>query len=193
VTEGSHPLNADKDERELVAQALSGRERAWEAIIAAHRQRLYRSAVHMLGWRDSDAEDVVQEVFLAAWKGLAKFEFRSSLNTWLTQILIYRCYRRIRERGRVLTGLDADLAAALGLKSKEAEPLSQLLDRERRETLAATLLKMGRPCQEIIRARDLEGKPYAALSELFKIPMGTVMSRLARCRERLKDLLLNQD
>ena len=66
-----------------------------------HRDGLYRAAVYFLGWQDPDAEDMVQEALLQGLRRLETFEGRSRLSSWLNQICVHLCYRRLRERQRL--------------------------------------------------------------------------------------------
>lgn len=163
---------------------------AW--LVEAHRERLYRAAVHFLGWRDPDAEDVVQEAFTLAFKSLPSFEGRSTLYTWLNQICARLCFKRLRQRQRLALGAAADLRETLQLPSREEDALRSLLGQEQKRLLNAGLLAMERPCREVLERRDLQGQAYAEAAAALKVPMGTFMSRLARCRERLRAWILEQ-
>ncbi|MBV8956475.1 MAG: RNA polymerase subunit sigma-70 [Solirubrobacterales bacterium] len=82
-----------------IEQAKTGDERAFAALVDPHRRELQLHCYRMLGSLQ-DAEDVVQETLLAAWRGLGGFEERSSLRAWLYRIATNRCLNALRERGR---------------------------------------------------------------------------------------------
>jgi RNA polymerase sigma-70 factor (ECF subfamily) len=161
---------------------------AW--LVEAHRERLYRAAVHFLGWRDPDAEDVVQEAFTLAFKHLDGFEGRSTLYTWLNQICARLCFKRLRQRQRLALGVEGDLREALQLPARGDDALHALLGQEQKRLLQAGLLALEKPCREVLQRRDLQGQAYADAAAALKVPMGTFMSRLARCRERLRAWIL---
>jgi RNA polymerase sigma-70 factor (ECF subfamily) len=174
------------DER-LMLQAMRRGDPAAEAwLVEQHRERLYRAAVHFLGWQDPDAEDVVQETFLQALKGLDGFRGDSKLYTWLNQICARNCFKRLRQRRRLLLGAESDLAAALVLPAPEPDALHRLLDGERRGQIQAALAVLSQRCREIVERRDLLGQAYAVAAAGLKLPLGTFMSRLSRCRESLR-------
>lgn len=82
-----------------IERAKAGDERAFAALVEPQRRELQLHCYRMLGSLQ-DAEDLVQETLLAAWRGLARFEERSSLRSWLYSIATNRCLNALRERGR---------------------------------------------------------------------------------------------
>ena len=90
------------EERELVRRVLDGDKSAQTEFFLVHRDRLYRTCVYFLGYQDPEAEDIVQEAFIIALRKLPEFEFKASLNTWLTQICVFLCYKRLHKRHRAV-------------------------------------------------------------------------------------------
>ena len=179
------------DERELVRRILQGDEQAKADFYLAHYERLYRDCVYLLGRQDHDAEDVVQDAFIAAYRKLPGFEFRSSLGTWLTRIGIYLCYNRYRKRMKQYAKEQADLEGILdrSLGGKNDDRDIQEVQQAQLRLVEKCLAKIGKDCADIIRLRDFRGLPYVDIGEHLKIPLGTVMSRLARCKKALKALV----
>ena len=178
-------------EVELIQQILAGDEQAKTRLYAAHVHRLKPICVHFLGYQDSDIDDIVQQTFLIALQKLPEFEPRSTLYTWLAHICVNLCYERIRKRKRVLVSLEEEL-------EQLTVPLSQSLEgekgrkdeeREKIKLLERLIQAMGGKCRKIIELRDRQGESYASIGKVLKIPIGTVMSQLARCRETLKKML----
>ncbi len=180
------------DERKLVEKVLKGDERAKFELYQAHRQKLYSFCVYLMGTNDPEIEDILQEVFLTAFQKLSQFEFRSSLNTWLTQICLHQCYRYFRRRGRWVAREEEVLEGLLRTQAVESsDQRSREEDqKERTQMLRSAVEKMGTACRQILELRSQAGSSYIEISRILKIPMGTVMSRLARCTADLKQLIL---
>ena len=191
VSENKAPQTAPfQAERDLVARLKQRDPQAEQWYVETHREKLYRAAVYFLGYRDPEAEDVVQETLAQGLDRLETFEHRSSLYTWLNQICVHLCYRRVRQRQRLALGAEADLRSTLDLPVQSGDALSQLLGGERKAQLHTALGGLEEPCRRILDLRDLQSLPYIEVARTIKVPVGTVMSRLARCRQKLKDALL---
>jgi len=182
------------DEKELIQKILAEDETAKTRFYDTYQKRLIPIAVYFLGYQDSDLEDVVQETFLIGFQKLKTFEPRATLYTWLAHICIHRCYKRLEKRKRALQPLDQELdrlASSLSLSRFESETR----DRQKVSLVALarkSLASLGENCRRIIELRDFNGDSYAQIAKSLKMQMGTVMSRLARCREALKALVENE-
>jgi RNA polymerase sigma-70 factor, ECF subfamily len=178
------------DERHLAEALARGEQPAQDAAYRAYYSDLTKTGAHILGYADPEVEDAVQEAFMAAFENAVRFEFRGpgSLPAWLRQICVNKCYSRWRQRDRLLLMQSGEMEGLL--KPKAAEDDSSGLEKAGRlKRLHEALRKMGEVCRKMIELRDLDGGSYASVSKTLKIPMGTVMSRLYRCREALKKLM----
>ena len=180
------------DERKLVERVLKGDEGAKSELYSAHQQKLYSFCVYFLGSNDPEIEDILQEVFMTAFQKLDRFEFRSSLDTWLTQICIHHCYRHFRMRSRQLAREENEMEILL---KPHAMDQAALLDRETEKAekikrAERCLQSMGEPCRKILELRGKEGASYMEMAHILKVPVGTIMSRLARCTATLRGLVL---
>ena len=170
------------NDAELISGILAGQDAAKEALYRTYRQRLYATACHFLGWQDAEAEDAVQDTFMAALQGLAGFEGRSSLYTWLNHICVNHCYGRLRARQRQVATQKEDLELLL-----KPEAASQEQDL-RSQRLQGWIGSLGKDCRELIGLRFISDLAIAEIKERLKLPIGTVASRLARCQEKLKKI-----
>ena len=179
-----------EQEKKLVQRIMKGDSRAEGEFFDLYQQRLYETAVYFLGPNDAEIQDVVQQTFISAFDGLKGFEFRSSLYTWLNQICVLLCYRRLKKREQLVFQLDEEIEYFMRRKGNTAKTPEDILDtRQREETLEKALLRLNEQCQDTIRLRDISGLAYGEISRRLKIPLGTVMSRLARCRGRLVEII----
>jgi RNA polymerase sigma-70 factor (ECF subfamily) len=99
------PTDLDTPATELLARARAGDTSAFEALVKPQRRRLHVHCYRMRG-SQHDADDAVQETLLAAWRGIASFEGRSALGTWLYQISTRVCLRLISQRPQRLSSPD---------------------------------------------------------------------------------------
>jgi RNA polymerase sigma-70 factor, ECF subfamily len=173
-------FNPEADDIELLRLAADGDRAAFHALVDRHAQRLYRLAVSLVG-NSSDAEDVLQETFIGAFKGLRSFEERSSVKTWLTRILVMQAAQLRRSRKRRMTQPMED-SIPTGAGSPEIG-----LD------VQAAIGKLSPEHREILVLREFEQMSYEEIAQVLGVPRGTVESRLHRARgemrEKLKDYL----
>ncbi len=182
------------DERRLAEALARGEPGAQETAYKTHYADLYKTGVHILGHADPEAEDAVQEAFLSAFRNAAKFEYRGSgsLGAWLRRICVNECYNRWRQKDRMLLAQEEEMESYLRPKAGEGVAVEMEKSEDQR-ALHEGLGKLGDACRKLIEMRDLGGESYAAISRALSIPMGTVMSRLYRCREGLRKILRGND
>jgi RNA polymerase sigma-70 factor, ECF subfamily len=180
------------DDRTLVGGLLQKDGPSERFFFHTYRPKLYRIATFILGNGDPDVEDVVQETFLAALQDVPKFEFRCTLLHWLRRICVFRCYDRIRRRKRQVVNATEELENLTGrIAVEKAEEKKREGERgDLLQILKSELEALGERCREILNLRDRQNKNYAEISKLLKVPIGTVMSRLARCKEELRQRVL---
>lgn len=179
------------EEQRLVTRILAGEEQAEEQFIAMFRQRLYRASKYILGGQDAEAEDVVQDALMIALPRLKDYDFRAPIFAWLRQICLRLCYARLRQRKKVLTSQEGDMELFMRRQSVQAlenEDL-EVQKQSRLELLAQLIKQLGEDSRRIVEMRDLQGLTYSDISRTLLIPIGTVMSRLARARSQLRKLV----
>ncbi|MSR63070.1 MAG: RNA polymerase sigma factor [Planctomycetes bacterium] len=170
------------DPDQELAAGLARRELgALHATYERHGERVQRLCLRLLG-RSADAEDAAQEVFLRLFERAASFDGRARFSTWLHRLTVNLCLHRLeKERRRVGRSLpDADELVDPG-----AAPDAELGRTEARETLARLLARLSGEHRAILVLRELEGLSYAEIAATLELPVGTVMSRLARARGEL--------
>jgi RNA polymerase sigma-70 factor (ECF subfamily) len=154
----------------------------FEQVIWPHLDAAYNLARWLLR-NDHDAEDAVQEAFIRAYKAFDRFRGGDG-KAWLMTILRNVCYTRLQKSQRQETTepFDEEVHQALG-GSAEQEAFRQ---KANAETLHRALDHLPAEFREIIVLHDLEGLAYKEIAAVAGIPIGTVMSRLARARARLR-------
>jgi RNA polymerase sigma-70 factor, ECF subfamily len=174
------------DSAEFVARLRAGDRRAFEDLVRVQQHRVYGLALRMLG-NSAEAQDVAQEVFLRAHRGLAAFRGAARLSTWLYTIASRLCLSR-------LAGSERRFA------SHGEEPLDRLVDArpgpdealergELEEALHRAIAELPEERRLVVVLRDIEGLAYEEIAEILELPVGTVRSRLHRARLDLKEKL----
>ncbi len=172
---------AARDER-LLAAARAGDDDAFHELVDAHAVRLYRLAFSLVG-NAADAEDVVQETLVGAFRSMGRFESRSTVKTWLTRILLRQAARHHRRRGR---RPERPLEAARGTAGSRGPAPPEAA---RRLDVQAALERLSPLHREVVVLREFGGMSYAEMAEALDVPRGTVESRLHRARRELRELL----
>lgn len=171
----------NEPDTDLLRRARQGEASAYHDMVSRYAPGLYRLGVSMLG-NTTDAEDVVQETFAAALRGIDRFEGRSSIRTWLTGILVNqvaRCRRRHARKG----------AASLELMDRPPPVADPAEATDRRIDLLSIVDRLPPEQRDVILLREFEQLDYREIAELLGVPAGTVDSRLYRARQALKELL----
>lgn len=173
------------NEAELLAQARRGDNDARTQLVMQYGRRLFALAMALIGGAEADANDVVQETFLAAFDGgLGAFRGDAAVQTWLSGILVNRIrklrrYRQARRAG----SLDAIETAATQLCDSSPSPAAQV---ELRVDLAAMLDSLPPDYREVIVLRELQGMSYTEMAKALGIPERTAETRLTRARRTLR-------
>jgi RNA polymerase sigma-70 factor, ECF subfamily len=152
-----------------------------------HLDALYRTAVRLTG-RPQDAEDLVQETYLRAWRSLHTYRPGTNPKAWLFRILHNAHIDRFRASSRTVPTVDeleGQDPAFVVHETPETLVMSGLVDTEVRKALME-IPEVFRAC--LILA-DLEGFSYQEIADILSIPRGTVMSRLFRGRRAMRRLL----
>jgi len=149
-----------------------------------HLSDLYRTASSLLRDRH-EAEDLIQDTYLEAWKSFHRFELGTNCRAWLFKIMFHRLHhvrRRLAKAWRVIA-----IDAPDGQDELAAEPAvpQELRD----EDVLNALEKVAVEFREIVLLADVEGFSYKEIAETLTIPLGTVMSRLSRGRRLLRQEL----
>ena len=183
------PTDAPADgDLELVRAAAAGDRPAFHVLVDRHSKYLFRLAASLSRTR-ADAEDVLQETFVGAYKGLASFNGRSSVKTWLTQICVRQAARQWNrsKRSRETVTID-EKGAAASVDPSLARPSAEA-NVDRRMDLMAVIEKLPEEHRQVILMREVQGLSYDDIATALAVPQGTVESRLHRARAGLKRLL----
>jgi RNA polymerase sigma-70 factor (ECF subfamily) len=182
----------DTDDAALVERVRRGDVAAFEPLVEAYRQRVYRLAFNVL--RDQeDAWDAAQEAFIKAYKALPAFKGESAFYTWLFRITMNVAHDKLRQRGAAGRAFGTERVTEeeweRTMPDPGADPGAAAVRADQRARIAKALETLPEHHRAIIMLSDLEGLSYREIADVLNIPMGTVMSRLHHARKRLKAAL----
>jgi len=183
------------DEQQLIAAARRGDLDAFNELVLAYQDRVYNLAYRILG-DPAAAEDATQEAFIAAYRHLSTFRGGSFLS-WLMRTVANRCYDELRRHKRRPTVSwesfgEMDEEANPFLVNGHPTPEEAVQQAELARFLQAAIVALPPDQRIVLVLSDVEGMNYQEIAETVRIPVGTVKSRLARARARLRDLLQAQ-
>jgi RNA polymerase sigma-70 factor (ECF subfamily) len=161
----------------------------FEQAVLPHLAAAYNLA-RWLTHNDQDAEDLVQEAYLRAFRFFGGFHGGDS-RAWVLTIVRHTCYTWLRQQRahEFTTVFDEELHTP---DCASADPEAQLVQRAGAQALRAAVAALPVEFREVVVLRDLEGLSYKEIATIADIPIGTVMSRLARARKRLQYMLTTQ-
>ena len=177
-------------ELELVRQAAHGSTAAFEQLVLTYQTQVYNLALRMAG-NQEDALDLSQEAFLKAWRGLSSYRFDSAFSTWLYRLTSNVCIdflrRQKKQKSIPLQFTDEDNEEReLSVPDPAPGPEEALLARSEREQVALALSRLEPEYREALTLRVINGLSYTEIAQILGIREGTVKSRIARAREKMR-------
>ncbi|MCA9804411.1 MAG: sigma-70 family RNA polymerase sigma factor [Cyanobacteria bacterium HKST-UBA02] len=165
----------------------------FEAITLPHLDRLYRLAYSRVGNR-ADAEDLVQETYLKAYRAFAGLKKEGDPQSWLSQILINNLRDHFRKSTRrpPLVDLSEDLTEQIAVESWTPGPEERICETEGDPELKAVLNTMPEKLVMPLLLRHISDLSYEDIASVLGIPIGTVMSRLSRARDYVRRRLTHR-
>ncbi|MBG6220666.1 MULTISPECIES: RNA polymerase sigma factor RpoE [unclassified Janthinobacterium] len=199
MTTGAFGVSTEREyDQLLVERVQAGDKRAFDVLVSKYQRRLMR-LVSRLVHDPSEAEDVVQEAFIKAYRALCHFRGDAAFYTWLYRIGINTAKNYLATQGRrAIASSDTDIEQAEsfddGSKLRDNNtPESVLASKQIAATVNAAMALLPIDLRTAIVLREIEGLSYEEISAIMACPIGTVRSRIFRAREviaeKLKPLL----
>ncbi len=176
----------DKDENELVRASLDGDKLAFGEIVRRNQGMVAKTVKGMLG-NTADAEDIGQDVFVKLYRSLQDFRGDSKLPAYIQKIAVNLTLNEIKRRKRFLS--------VFARKDNSEMPHLEIADhdnerkRDAFETVSRALMSLSSKYRIVVTMRMLQGYSTKETAEMLNLPVGTVLSRLARAQSQLKEIL----
>lgn len=172
------------DDHRLLARVAAGDREALAELYARHRRPVYHYLLRLTG--DSAlAEDLLQETFVAAWRGAASFEGRAAPRTWLLGIARRQAHNVLRRKGAD----PLDTPAAHALRAPDGDPENAALAAAERDSLLAAIARLSPIHREAIALAFAEGLSTHEIAQVVGAPVNTVKSRLRDAKRALRAML----
>ena len=179
------------DDAALVQETREGNVPGFNELVERYRDKAIRLVTSTLGSRD-DVEDIVQEVFIKVYRSLDRFRGDASFSTYLYTITVNRCRDELRKsKIRKFFSFDDWFAGSdtelYGMSQENGQRLEQ---NERIVAVRAAMNRLPDQTRMLLHLREIEELSYKELADVFSVEIGTIKSRLARARDRLREELL---
>lgn len=191
-------VHTTEDDRALVQRVKSGDEAAFRLLFDKYNRRAYAVALGVVKDKQ-DAHDVVQDAFIKVHRHIGTFEGTSSFYTWLYRILMNLAIDHVRKHQKNKkmdyddrVQRDSGEIAASGLpvpRISDGNPARVNARKELSQKLQAALMELPEYHRAVILLREVEGLSYEEMSDVLRVPKGTIMSRLFHARKKMQELL----
>jgi len=178
-----HPSATELEAAEIVRQVLAGRTEAFGELVKRYQSKIFMMALYYLR-RPAAAEDIVQEVFIATYQSLGKFDQTRSFTNWILKIATNHCYKALRKKAPVPLS-DAEIPVF-------CDPLDEQLQRERQEAVGAAMSRLPEDFKLVVWLFYFFERSYQQISEILEIPQHLVKIRLFRARRMLGQTLKSE-
>jgi len=174
-------------DRSLVLQAAAGSRPAFDELVERYRRRVY-NLVRAISHDHPDVEDLVQDIFVRAYRSVGAFRGDSSFRSWLYRISVnvVHTHRDSRAYKEMARGLDLESAEGVPELSKDDDVEGAMV---RRQAIDRALATLPPDMRLLVILRDVHGLKYEEIARIVKMRPGTVDSKLFRARQRLRPML----
>jgi len=178
----------NETDAELVQACLAGRREAFDALVERHQRHVYQLCYRFAG-NHEDANDLAQDVFIRAFRGLRTFKGQASLGTWLYRIGVNVCLNRVATKSRV-EALDPLMAASDERTASQEESAAEALLRgERAAQVRAAIAKLPKKQRATLVLRVYHDLPHDQIAGILGSSVGAVKANFFHALNNLKKLL----
>jgi len=188
----------ENNELYLIKQSQQGDKMAFESLVKLNTNYVYNLAYYLCAGDKSSVDDLVQNVFLRAYRAIKKFEGRSQFKTWLHRITVNLWKNMVRTQKRKKyfqhQSIDAskseeEAGKILEISDQSETPLEKVEQQETYTLIRTAIDKLPEAEKQVVILKDIEDYAYEEIAHICNIPLGTVKSRLSRARRMLREML----
>jgi RNA polymerase sigma-70 factor (ECF subfamily) len=180
---------AETDEQ-LVRKSQEDDERAFGELVSRYESKVYSLALKMLR-NPEDAEDVLQDTFLRAYRGIKSFKGNSTFSTWIYRITANSALMRLRKRQLPTVSIDDadEREAPINIADWAPGPVEQMLNQETQAAMTEAIEALPPEFRQVFVLRDIEELSNAEVAEILDLSVAAVKSRLHRARLKVRNRL----
>jgi RNA polymerase sigma-70 factor (ECF subfamily) len=180
---------AETDEQ-LVRKSQEDDERAFGELVSRYESKVYSLALKMLR-NPEDAEDVLQDTFLRAYRGIKSFKGNSTFSTWIYRITANSALMRLRKRQLPTVSIDDadEREAPINIADWAPGPVEQMLNQETQAAMTEAIDALPPEFRQVFVLRDIEELSNAEVAEILDLSVAAVKSRLHRARLKVRNRL----
>src|SRR5512146_3304899 len=178
-------------DEEIIERVRGGEVALYELLVRRYNQRVYR-AVRAILRDDAEAEDVMQDAHIAAFRHLGEFEGRAAYSTWLTKIAVHEAFARLKKLHRFETQDFTEDDSLIGMKDNRMSPETATACSETRMLLEQAILSLPILYRSVVMMRDVEEMSTLDTAQALELTEETVKVRLHRARALLRKELYSR-
>lgn len=181
-------MDTSSSDSEIIAQAQAGDERAFEILYSKHKQRVYRTALAIVG-NSQAAEEVLQDCFLRAYKHIHRLNGDPSVGPWLHRVAVNLCYSRLRHSYLSQLTVSLETLSNRFFPTHGASPEESTQNSEIRAIIQNGVAALSFKHRSVVVLYYLQGFSLEEIAYILDCPVGTVKSRLHHARLELSQRL----
>ena len=183
-------MNAADSDEQLVRKAQADDERAFGELVHRYESKVYSLALKMLR-NPEDAEDVLQDTFLRAYRGIKSFQGHSTFSTWIYRITANSALMRLRKKQLPMVSIDDadERETPINIADWSPSPVEQLLSQETQVAMNEAIEALPPEFRQVFVLRDIEELSNAEVADILDLSVAAVKSRLHRARLKVRNRL----
>lgn len=183
-------MSTPETDEQLVRKAQQEDEKAFGELVHRYESKVYSLALKMLR-NPEDAEDVLQDTFLRAYRGIKSFQGNSTFSTWIYRITANSALMRLRRKHLPTVSIDDadERETPINIADWAPGPVEQLLNQETQQAMNQAIESLPPEFRQVFVLRDIEELSNSEVAEILDLSVAAVKSRLHRARLKVRDRL----